>query len=102
MRMPRSASDGGESVSAWSVVGPPSASSQPGDGAATDWTGQPLAAGRSDLARHSQEVCERWARLVRSLKRIRKWQRFFHNTGERLQDFPKPVRDRVAKCYPKQ
>ena len=100
--MPRSASVGGDSVSAWSVVGPPSGSSQPGGGAGADWTGQPLAAGPADHARHSEEVCERWARLVRSAQKIRKWQRYFHETGERLQDFPKAIRDRVARSYPKQ
>ena len=81
--MPRS-SDGGDSVSAWSVVGPPSGSSQPGGGAGADWTGQPLAAGPADHARHSEEVCERWARLVRSVQKIRKWPpESAENTGER-------------------
>ena len=87
--MPRSSSDGGSS--AWSVVGTPSTPEQPGEEAAAQAeTGTPSRALR------------RWARLVRSFKRIRRLQRFFHNTGERLQDFPKPLRDRIAKCYPKQ
>ena len=98
--MPRS-TDGGDSVSAWSVVGPPSGSSQPGGGAGTDWTGQPLAPGPADLARHSEEVRERWARIVRAFKGIRRLQRIFHNTGEILQIYPKPLRDRISKCYPR-
>ena len=83
-------------------MGPPSASSQPGDEAATDWTGQPLAAGPADTARHSQEVRERWHRIVRAFKGIRRLQRIFHNTGKILQIYPMPLRDRISKFYPQQ
>ena len=42
----------------------------------------------------------RWSRLVISIHTIRKLQQVFHNTGERLKDFPKRLRDRVSKTHP--
>ena len=39
--------------------------------------------------------------MIRSFRKIRKYQRYFHNIGERLKDFPKPLRDGIAKADPK-
>ena len=46
------------------------------------------------------EADSRWSSLVRSIHTIRKLQRVFHNTGERLKEFPKALRDRVSKTHP--
>ena len=40
-----------------------------------------------------------WVRLVIKLQRIRKLQRFFHNTGVRLQDFPRRLLDRLTRQF---
>ena len=43
----------------------------------------------------------RWIRLIHSFRKIRKLQLLFHNTGERLKDFPKSLRDGLSKENPK-
>ena len=99
--MPRDASDGGsEAIGEWDFVDPTSPTpEQLGEEAATAAGAEsPPAQGAGP---QPSPALRRWARLVRSFRRIRRLQRIFHNTGERLQDFPKTLRDRIAKAYPK-
>ena len=63
----------------------------------TEAEGPPAASGTGP-----SPALRRWARLVRSIWNIRKLQRICHNTGERLKDFPKPLREEISKRFPKQ
>ena len=47
-------------------------------------------------------VLGRWTLIFKAFRKIRKYQRYFHNTGERLKDFPKELRDGIKEVYPKQ
>ena len=38
-----------------------------------------------------------WTRVIRKLKRIRKLQKLFHNSGEWLQRFPRRLLDQLSK-----
>ena len=100
--MPRSSSDGGnEAIGEWDFVDPPSPTTeQPGEAAATSAGAAPPPAQAAE--RPLSPALRRWVRFIRSFRRIRRLQRIFHNSGERLQDFPKSLRDNVAKAYPKQ
>ena len=93
-------SDGGSTIGDWSVVDDTqSTPEQPVEEAATRaGAEEPPTQG---AAQRPSPALRRWARLVRSFRRIRRLQRIFHNTGERLQDFPKTLRDRIATAYPK-
>ena len=63
-------------------------------------TGAVSAAATSGAEREPVTPEERWARLVYAVGQVRKLQRYWANIGRRLQDFPQPLRDRVAKTYP--
>ena len=44
---------------------------------------------------------DRWARLIRAVRQVRKLQFYFSDIGKRLQDFAPALRDRVKKAYPR-
>ena len=47
---------------------------------------------------HDPERAQRnWVRLLAKLRKVRKYQRLFHNLGLRLQDFPRGLLDRISK-----
>ena len=94
--------DGGDGVSTvgdWSVVG-----SQPPSPVEAEEPSLPEGAGRPSTREAVEEPSRallRWAGFVRSFRKIRKYQRYFHNTGERLKDFSKELREGIAIAYPK-
>ena len=46
---------------------------------------------------HDPERAQRnWVRLLTKLRKVRKYQRLFHNLGQRLQDFPRSLLDRIS------
>ena len=96
--MPRRDSDAGsDGVDEWFEVGESSTSGQPSTEAATQTeVGNPPVAGTV-----VSPTIGRWIRLIRSCWNIRRLQRIFHNTGQRLQDFPQPLREGISKAYPK-
>ena len=121
--MRRSASYDSGSASEWSVIGPrPSSWTENRWGraagrkaaASAEAEGPPATgAGGASTSGTTGEVPEeapelpsstilRWAGLVRKFRKIRKYQRYFHNAGERLKDFPTHLRGRIAFHYPKQ
>ena len=97
-RKPRDAgSDGIDEVIEWFEVSEEPTSEQPRAEAATQAEAErPPVSGTE-----SSPALERWTRLIRSFRKIRRLQRIYHNAGERLQDFPKSLRDGIAKAYPK-
>ena len=101
-RKPRDAgSDGIDEVIEWFEASEEPTSGQPSAASAEAATqteaGRPPASGTGP-----SPALRRWARLVRSIWSIRKLQRIYHNTGERLKDFPKPLREEISKRFPKQ
>ena len=101
-RKPRDAgSDGIDEVIEWFEASEEPTSGQPSAASAEAATqteaGRPPASGTGP-----SPALERWIRLIRSLRTIRRLQRIYHNAGERLQDFPKSLRDGIIKAYPKQ
>ena len=98
--MPRKTRDAGsDGIDEWFEVSEEPTSEQPSAEAATqtEAEGPPAASGTGP-----SPALRRWARLVRSIWNIRKLQRIYHNTGERLKDFPKPLREEISKRFPKQ
>ena len=65
------------------------------------FTGLPRRA-RATVADIAEYLAQQWARLVRSLFRIRRAQRLFHNFGVYLQDLAlsRQFRDRLARYLP--
>ena len=44
-----------------------------------------------------REIAHRWARLIITLRRIRRQQRYFAFLGRRLQEYPAELRQRVKR-----
>ena len=95
--MPRKTRDAGsDGIDEWFEVSEEPTSEQPSAEAAT----QTEAEGPPASGTGPSPALGRWIRLIRSFRKIRKYQRYFHNIGERLKDFPKPLRDSIARAYP--
>ena len=64
--------------------------------AACDRRARPRVEGRRWI--HDPERAQRsWVRLLAKLRKVRKYQRLFHNLGLRLQDFPRGLLDRISR-----
>ena len=104
--VPTPRSDGGSTVRDWSVVGTPAEAEEPPSVRAEEPSDKEAGSGGASHSGSTggsvSPALLRWARFVRAFWHVRKLQRYFHNTGERLKDFKKHTRDRVAVAYPKQ
>ena len=89
----------GEEVGTQTEVAPtPSTSS--GGVASSGPSGGFLAQARIQAARATQAI-QGWTLFIKAFRKIRKYQRYFHNTGERLKFFSEDLRKRIAIAYPK-
>ena len=88
----------GEEAATQTEEAPPSQSSC--GAAASGSSGGFLAQARREAAKAARAL-RGWTLFVQAFRKIRKYQRYFHNTGERLKDFPKALRDKIAIAYPK-
>ena len=94
-------SDGG-SVADWSVVGstPPTPRvEQLSTAAASSSSG--AGASKATVGEEPTPALLRWIRFVQAFHGLRKLQRYFAYAGQRLQDFPDTLRERLRREYPK-
>ena len=60
---------------------------------------RPTAAPEQQRRVQPTDTTERWERLVRGHRRVRRLQRIYHNTGIHLQTFPKSLLQRLSRQH---